>query len=113
MSSSSQKKEFLVIIPDKPGVGAKRIEVRPTHKSGLKPLVESGSIVAGGAMFQDQHPAEGQTPNFKGSMIIVMANTAAEAKEILSKDVYVTEGVWDFDAAQIIPFQSAVRMPLA
>lgn len=54
-------------------------------------------------MFQDQHPEEGQTPNFKGSMIIVMANTAAEAKEILSKDVYVTEGVWDFDAAQIIP----------
>lgn len=27
--SSSAKKEFLVIIPDKPGVGAKRIEVRP------------------------------------------------------------------------------------
>lgn len=63
-------------------------------------------------MFQDQHPEEGQTPNFKGSMIIVMANTAAEAKEILSKDVYVTEGVWDFDAAQIIPVRNMFPISL-
>ncbi|KAL1849082.1 hypothetical protein Plec18167_006860 [Paecilomyces lecythidis] len=112
MASASTKKEFLCIVPDKPGVGAKRIEIRPSHLTGLKPLLESGSVVAGGAMFEE-HPAEGQTPNFKGSMIIAVANSAAEVKEIISNDIYAKEGVWDVENAQIIPFKSAVRLPIA
>ncbi|KAL2013876.1 hypothetical protein VTN00DRAFT_1401 [Thermoascus crustaceus] len=106
------KKEFLCIIPDKPGVMAKRMEVRPTHIAGIKPLVESGFIAAGGAMMESHPTAEGETPQFKGSMIIALAETAAEVKEQLAKDVYAVEGVWDLEKAQIIPFKSAVRVSL-
>ncbi|CAK38584.1 uncharacterized protein An04g01270 [Aspergillus niger] len=42
------KNEFLCILPDKPGMMAKRLEVRPQHLEGIKPLVEAGSVVAGG-----------------------------------------------------------------
>lgn len=52
----------------------------------------------------ENHPtAEGETPQFKGSMIIALAETAAEVREQLAKDVYAAEGVWDLEKAQIIP----------
>jgi hypothetical protein len=30
----------------------------------------------------------------------------------LKRDVYVTDGVWDWDKVQIIPFKSALRKAL-
>ncbi|KAI9371568.1 hypothetical protein BJX61DRAFT_21023 [Aspergillus egyptiacus] len=102
-------KEFLCILPDKPGAQAKRVEVRPKHLERVKPLVEAGKVVVGGAML-NAHPAEGETPSFKGSMMMVVADTEKEAWEIIKKDIYTTEGVWDIDAAQVIPFKSAVRI---
>ncbi|KAJ5474636.1 hypothetical protein N7475_004202 [Penicillium sp. IBT 31633x] len=128
MSSAPAKKEFLCILPDKPGAQAKRLErcTKPTgvcigtgfadvdfsnHLEGVKPLVASGAIVAGGAML-NAHPAEGETPSFKGSMMLAVAESEAEVREILSKDIYTTSGVWDLENAQIIPFKSAVREAL-
>ncbi|KAJ5963505.1 uncharacterized protein N7479_003381 [Penicillium vulpinum] len=111
MSSAPAKKEFLCILPDKPGVQAKRIEVRPKHLEGVKPHVESGAIVGGGAMF-NSHPAEGETPSFKGSMMLAVAENEAEVLKLLNQDIYVTAGVWDMENAQIIPFKSAVRQAL-
>lgn len=49
------------------------------------------------------HPAEGETPSFKGSMMLAVAESEAEVREILSKDIYTTSGVWDLENAQIIP----------
>ncbi|KAK9856205.1 hypothetical protein MYU51_000901 [Penicillium brevicompactum] len=109
--STAPKKEFLCILPDKPGAQAKRLEVRPLHLEGVKPLVASGAVVAGGAML-NAHPAEGETPSFKGSMMMVVADSAEQAFELLKKDIYVVSGVWDMDNAQIIPYKSAVREAL-
>ncbi|PWY63432.1 hypothetical protein BO83DRAFT_441318 [Aspergillus eucalypticola CBS 122712] len=105
------KNEFLCILPDKPGMMAKRLEVRPQHLEGVKPLVEAGSVVAGGAML-DKHPAEGESLSFQGSMMMVLAETKEEAEALLRNDIYTKSGVWDMDKAQIIPFKSAVRLAL-
>ncbi|CAI7564308.1 unnamed protein product [Penicillium glandicola] len=111
MSSAPAKREFLCILPDKPGAQAKRLEVRPKHLEGVKPNVASGFIVAGGAML-NAHPADGETPSFKGSMMLAVAENEAEVLELLNKDIYTTSGVWDMENAQIIPFKSAVREAL-
>ncbi|KKK22557.1 hypothetical protein ARAM_005077 [Aspergillus rambellii] len=58
----------------------------------------------------DSHPVEGETPSFKGSALICIAETEEEVKEVIWGDVYTRTGVWDVDAAQIIPFKSAVRV---
>ncbi|KAH8693138.1 hypothetical protein BGW36DRAFT_35059 [Talaromyces proteolyticus] len=107
----SAKLEWLCIVPDKPGMNAKRIEVRPTHLANLGPLLESKTIVAG-AMFTEAHPTEGSTPQFKGSMVIIQAGSLEEVRGILSKDVYTQSGVWDLENTQIIPYKSAVRLPM-
>ncbi|EPS31187.1 hypothetical protein PDE_06142 [Penicillium oxalicum 114-2] len=111
MSSAPAKKEFLCFLPDFPGAQAKRLEVRPAHLEGVKPLVASGEIVAGGAMLES-HPAEGEVPNFKGSMMLAVAESEAEVRALLEKDIYSRSGVWDLANAQIIPFKSAVRKEL-
>jgi len=55
-----------------------------------------------GAML-NSHPAEGEAPSFKGSMILALAESAAEARAMLEKDAYASNGVWDMEKAQIIP----------
>lgn len=55
-----------------------------------------------GAMLE-AHPDEGETPSFKGSMMLLLAENEAEVRALLEKDVYVTSGVWDMEKAQIIP----------
>ncbi|KAJ5787268.1 hypothetical protein N7457_002258 [Penicillium paradoxum] len=111
MSSAPAKREFLCILPDKPGAQAKRLEVRPLHLEGAKVLGASGSLALGGAML-NSHPAEGETPSFKGSVMLVVGDSEAEVRDILNKDIYTTSGVWDMENAQIIPFKSALREAL-
>lgn len=55
-----------------------------------------------GAMF-DNHPAEGETPSFKGSALIVAAETVDEVKAVLAGDIYSTSGVWNVENASIVP----------
>ncbi|KAL4889051.1 YCII-related domain protein [Aspergillus ambiguus] len=105
------KKEYLCILPDKPGTLQKRLEVRPQHLEGVKPHVENGTVVVGGAMF-DEHPAEGETPSFKGSMLMVVAESKEAAMELIRNDIYSKSGVWDLENCQIIPFKSAARVGL-
>lgn len=57
----------------------------------------------------ESHPAEGETPSFKGSMMLAVAESEAEVRALLEKDIYGTSGVWDLEKAQIIP----VRLILA
>ncbi|KAL5342532.1 hypothetical protein BJX70DRAFT_394747 [Aspergillus crustosus] len=102
-------KEFLCILPDFPNAQEKRLAVRAGHLANVKPLVAAGKVVVGGAMFH-AHPAEGETPSFKGSTLIILADKEEEVWEIIRNDVYVKNGVWDLDAAQVIPFKSAVRV---
>lgn len=98
------------------------------HLEGVKPLVAGGSIVAGGmspslhipllstfhtiltrsiliyvGAMLNSHPAEGETPSFKGSMMLAQAENEEEVRKILENDIYVRSGVWDMEKAQIIP----------
>jgi hypothetical protein len=49
------------------------------------------------------HPAEGETPSFKGSMMLAVAESESEVRQLLANDIYGTSGVWDLENAQIIP----------
>ncbi|KAJ5238551.1 hypothetical protein N7468_003170 [Penicillium chermesinum] len=102
MSSAPAMKEFVCILPDKPGAQAKRLEVRPSHLENAKALTAAGSIVAGGALLES-HPAEGEAPVFKGSMMMVVAEDEAAVRALLEKDIYAREGVWDLEKAQVYP----------
>ena len=51
----------------------------------------------------ESHPADGETPAFKGSMMLAMAADEAEVRAILENDIYAHSGVWDLSKAQIIP----------
>ena len=51
----------------------------------------------------ESHPAEGEVPNFKGSMMLAVAESEAEVRALLEKDIYSRSGVWDLANAQIIP----------
>ncbi|RAL10209.1 YciI family protein [Aspergillus homomorphus CBS 101889] len=106
-----KKKEWLCILPDKPNVQELRMKVRPTHFANLKPLVEAGKMVVGGAMVES-HPEEGKPPTFKGSMIVVTGETLGDVHQIINNDIYAKSGVWDLEKVQVIPYISAVREPL-
>lgn len=56
-----------------------------------------------GAMFEKEHPVEGQTPGFKGSVMIYTVKDADEAWELIRGDVYAKNDVWDLEKAQVIP----------
>ncbi|KAE8146688.1 hypothetical protein BDV25DRAFT_46515 [Aspergillus avenaceus] len=66
------------------------------------------NVCIGGML--ESHPEAGQTPPFKGSVIVVRAESENAAREVLKGDVYARSGVWDLNAVQIIPFMCAVRV---
>lgn len=51
----------------------------------------------------NSHPKEGETPSFKGSALMVLAENEEEARKIVENDVYSRNGVWDLENTQIIP----------
>ncbi|KAF4899318.1 Aspercryptin biosynthesis cluster protein B [Colletotrichum viniferum] len=106
-------KEFICIVPDKPNVLQVRKQVKGQHYEGIKPLIESGRLVAGVAMF-DNHPNEDATEAcFRGSVVVYTAESPEDVKAIIENDVYATSGVWDLERMQIIPYVAAVRQPLS
>ena len=51
----------------------------------------------------NEHPKEGETPSFKGSALMVVAEDEQQARRLLEEDVYSKSGVWDLENTQIIP----------
>lgn len=109
-TATPPKMEWLVVIPDKPGTLAKRLEVRPTHFANLKDMVTSGAFRMGGAIL-DEPPAAADTPatelKFAGSTLVVLASTKEEVMGMIKDDVYVSAGVWDLEKVSMWPLKLA------
>ena len=71
-------------------------------------LVNPNSAISG-PVFKE-HVSEGIRP-FIGSTMVVNAPSRKAVKDMLEKDVFVTEGIWDWDNVQILPFQTILRQP--
>jgi uncharacterized protein YciI len=107
-SSSAPVYEWLVHIPDFPGALDKRLAVRPKHLSNLKPSIEAGQVVFGGALLSKQ-PAEGEAPDMVGSFMMIKAESEEKVREWIENDAYTKGGAWDAKNAKIYPFRCAVR----
>ncbi|KAI9650700.1 hypothetical protein NHQ30_000722 [Ciborinia camelliae] len=105
------KHEWLVILPDHEGVLQKRLEARPKHLAGVKPLAEAGALLFGGAFFDDL-PPDGETPQIKGTVLLAYAESKEKVLEQLRLDEYTKSGVWDWDKVQIYGFKTALRKGL-
>ncbi|KAF2399155.1 hypothetical protein EJ06DRAFT_531477 [Trichodelitschia bisporula] len=110
-SSESKKHEWLVIIPDKAGALDRRMKVRPSHLSAIKPLHESGFWTFGGATLSGL-AEEGKTPPITGSVMLAHAASEEEVWAAIKRDIYVEEDVWDLEKVQVIPFKTAIRSAL-
>lgn len=83
----------------------RRLAVRARHLENAK-LANSKDVVAfAGAMLESHGDA---SPKFKGSVLLVKANSESACRAILEGDVYVASEVWDLSKAQIIPFKTAL-----
>ncbi|KAH6974356.1 hypothetical protein BKA56DRAFT_675797 [Ilyonectria sp. MPI-CAGE-AT-0026] len=89
-------------MPDRPNVLEIRKKVKVVHYEGIKPLIASGKLAAGGAIFE-KHPVEGQSALFKGSVVVYTGEDIAEVRKIIENDIYATSGVWDLEKTQVIP----------
>lgn len=107
--------EFLLIIPDKPGpeVRKRRLEVRAQHFSDMAPTLDSGKLKMGGAILHDV-PVNDEAENldFAGSLMVLVAESAEEAKNMLKDDIYVKADVWDMEKIQVYPIKCGFRFPL-
>ncbi|RAL65297.1 hypothetical protein DID88_000865 [Monilinia fructigena] len=108
VTPAAEKFEWLVILPDNEGALEKRVSVRPKHIEGLKTGLESGFWKMGGAFLSE--PPSGDAPlRFQGSCMIALASSKEEVIEVLKKDIYAENDVWDFSKIQIYPFKCAFR----
>lgn len=63
-------------------------------------------------MFSDV-PKEGETPPVIGSAVLAFAKTKEEVIDLLKRDIYTEQGVWDWSKVQIWPFKSTIRSDLS
>jgi uncharacterized protein len=93
--------QYLVIARDGTDDDAveRRAKTRPTHLESIGPLVEAGHVLVGGAILSD-------AGEMVGSMLLVDFPERDDVDTWLSKDPYVTEGVWR--STEVVPFRTAV-----
>ncbi|OKL58491.1 hypothetical protein UA08_06364 [Talaromyces atroroseus] len=109
-SAKGKTSEWLVMLADKPGVLERRIRIRPTHSKNFVKLHQSGIVSWAGPVFKE-HVKEGLVRPFIGSMMVVNAPSREMVREILEQDVFVKEGIWDWEHVQILPFETLLRRP--
>lgn len=107
MSGSSTLREYFVYIPDHHNAHEKRREFVKQHNQEAGPLVKAGRVPWFGSTL-DHHGSEGEVPAEAGTVMVIKAENDDEVKEIIKKDIFVYEGVWDFEKLQIWPFLSKV-----
>lgn len=82
-----------------PEAPARRQRVRERHLEAAAPAVASGMLQLGGAILD----ADG---GMIGSMLMVEAESEADVRAFVERDVYTREGVWR--SVSIYPFKRAV-----
>jgi len=100
--------EYLVTIPDHANSLDKRLAARPAHLANLRPHIDSGKVVFGGASLS-AHPKEGESPDMTGSVMLIKADSEEELRDWINNDEYVKGGAWDVSKMTIVPFRCAVR----
>lgn len=81
-----------------PGAQGRRMKVRTKHLEGARLLKESGKLIWGGAILDEQQ-------NMIGSVVIYEYNNREELDNMLSNEPYVTGNVWQ--KIDIRPFKLA------
>ena len=82
---------FVIIGHDAPDGAMRRPAVRPAHLAHLEPLAKAGRVKLAGP-FLDK----------TGSLIVLEADSLAEVWQLVARDPYVTEGV--FNRVEVKPF---------
>lgn len=85
---------YVIIGHDAPGAKEKRPAVRPAHLAHLEPLQKAGKLRVAGKLTDDT-----------GSLIVLEAENLAEVWQLVARDPYVTEGI--FNAVEVKPFAPA------
>lgn len=95
--------QYLVIARDgdDPGAPARRQAAREAHLAGIRPRVERGEIVVGGATLDEA------TGAMTGSAVVVEFPDRAALDAWLAEDPYVTGDVWR--TVEVVPFRVAVE----
>jgi hypothetical protein len=93
--------QFLVVARDGTDEGAleRRRNTRPSHLESIRPLVDAGNVLVGGAILSD-------AGDMIGSMLLVEFPDRDGVDAWLERDPYVTDGVW-LDV-EVSPFRTAV-----
>ncbi|EUC26601.1 hypothetical protein COCCADRAFT_61903, partial [Bipolaris zeicola 26-R-13] len=99
--------EWIVILPDHEGALELRRKLRPQHLANLCTYPDDFWLW-GGPFLRERSNGEFNEP--LGSMLLAWAESPDKVLDELKKDVYTTEGVWDWTKAQIFPFKSTLRI---
>lgn len=93
--------QYLVIAHDgmDDQASARRLAARPAHLEFIRPMVERGELIAGGAILDEG----GQ---MIGSAVFMEFATRAALDAWLQRDPYVLGGVWQ--RIEVTPFRLAV-----
>ncbi|KAL3421677.1 ycii-related domain protein [Phlyctema vagabunda] len=111
-SVAKKASEWLVILADRPGVLDQRIQIRPTHSKNFVKLHEAGIVSWAGPVFTDHSLPGTKRRPFVGSVIVMNAPSVEAVRKTLEKDIFVTQGIWDWEAVKILPFETTLRKPV-
>jgi len=73
------------------------------HLESIKKNISSGYINWGGVMLDDHVPDSQGRPQFKGSVLMFVADTKEEVLKMIEEDEYTKNEVWDKEKIEIYP----------
>ena len=82
---------FVIIGHDARDAKERRPATRPAHLAHLEPLSQAGKVILAGPL-----------PDGAGSLIVVEAASLAEVWDLVGRDPYVTNGI--FERVEVHPF---------
>ncbi|KAI0530441.1 hypothetical protein GGR58DRAFT_524477 [Xylaria digitata] len=103
--------DFLVHLPDKPGVLKTRMEHIGAHLTHNKSLLEAGSLILSGPTLTGHPEDPKQGLPITGSVLIFRTGTAEDVWQILAADPLAKAGVWDMEKATVTPYRCGLWKP--